>query len=114
MWAGIAALVIAVLMIRARKWDKAVVALILLGSGLVAKHWGNPVTGWNPQFVKAVAVIGLAALIIDYLTKKIERLTYLLAFALPFFALACTGAIGEAANALYGSDFLTSGFNQLA
>ncbi|RGA04485.1 hypothetical protein DI270_013410 [Microbispora triticiradicis] len=112
MWAGIAALAIAGLMIRAKKWDKVVVALLVLGAGLVAKYGANPVTGWANDFVKAVAIIGLAAIVIDYLTKKIERITYVLAVAVPFFCLAAPGAIGRVANELFSSD-LVSLFNQM-
>lgn len=101
MLAGIAAVAMAGLLMRRKLWDKAVVVLLLLGAGVLAKSWKNPVSGFSGQFVALIAFVMLVAIVIDLMTKRIEKITYGLAFFFPFFGLAAGGLIGSLCDTIF-------------
>ena len=112
---GIVLLVFAFKMFKSGKGQKAAVALIIVGTLVLAKFW-NPVMGFSSDWSKGIALVLFFWIAFDVLvTKQVEKLTYILAGLLPFFALACDqgSLIGQIAGFLSNIPILDQAFNQI-
>lgn len=108
-------LIFAFKMFKSGRAQKATVALIILGTLILAKFW-NPLASFSGDWTKGAALVLLAWILWDVLvTKNVEKLTYAFAGLLPFFALACdsNSAIGQVARMLSSIPVFDQAFNQI-
>lgn len=111
---GIIALFAVAYLMKRKQGDKIIVLLLILGIGVLAQNWQNPVAHLGHDIVQGGAIICALVVLGDFFTKKIEKFTYAFAVALPLFGLAAGGAIGSLFDMIFALNIMQTVTDTLA